>query len=122
MGQNRDHKVRGFSPEALELLVEAPWPGNVRQLQNVVEQTVALATAPIIPVTLVRSALRDKPAEALSFADSKERFERDYLVQLLQITHGNVSRAARLARRERTKFYKLLRRHQLDPQLFRSTE
>lgn len=115
---SRAVKIRSFSPEALDLLVAAPWPGNVRQLRNVVEQALALATSSVISVTLVQSALRNKSAEVLSFVEAKERFEHDYLVQLLQITQGNVSRAARLARRERTKAYKLLHRHQLDPRPF----
>ncbi len=113
--------VRGFSPEALELLLSASWPGNVRQLLNVVEQTFALSTTPIISATLVRKALRDKPGEILSFADAKRRFEQDYLLRLLQITNGNVSQAARMAKRNRTEFYKLLHRHQIDPSLFKST-
>lgn len=117
-----DVVVKGFSPEAMDLLVEAPWPGNVRQLQNVVEQTVALATTPIVPASLVQAALRNKPTEILSFSEARARFERDYLVQLLQTTRGNVSHAARLAHRDRSKFYKLLRRHQLDPELFRGSE
>jgi two-component system response regulator GlrR len=111
--------VRGFSPEALELLVSASWPGNVRQLLNVVEQTVALTTTPLISATLVRRALREKPGEILSFADAKRRFEQDYLLQLLQITSGNVSQAARMAQRNRTEFYKLLHRYQIDPSLFK---
>ncbi len=110
--------VRGFAPEAMELLVRASWPGNVRQLLNVVEQTVALTTAPIISATLVRRALREKPGELLAFADAKQRFEQDYLVQLLQITNGNVTQAARLAKRNRTEFYKLLHRHHIDLSLF----
>ncbi|MGH8473790.1 MAG: sigma 54-interacting transcriptional regulator, partial [Gammaproteobacteria bacterium] len=85
-----DEPVRGFAPEAMDLLIEAPWPGNVRQLQNIVEQTLALATTPIIPATLVQSALREQPTEILSLAQARERFERDYLVQLLQTTQGNV--------------------------------
>jgi two-component system response regulator GlrR len=113
--------VRGFSHEALELLVSASWPGNVRQLLNVVEQTFALSTTPIISTTLVRKALRDKPGDILSFADAKRRFEQDYLLQLLQITNGNVSQAARMAKRNRTEFYKLLHRHQIDPSLFKES-
>ena len=111
--------VQGFSPEAMELLVAAPWPGNVRQLYNVVEQTVALCTTPLIPATLVERALRSRPNTILSFADARQRFERDYLAQLLQITNGNVTQAARLAQRNRTEFYKLLHRHQLEPALFK---
>lgn len=112
--------VQGFSPEALELLLGAAWPGNVRQLQNVVEQTVALSTTPIIPATLVQKALRYKSSEMPSFAEARDHFEREYLAQLLQMTKGNVSNAARLAQRNRTEFYKLLRRHHIDPGLFRS--
>lgn len=103
----------------MEQLVQAPWPGNVRQLQNVVEYAVAIATTPIIPATLVKKALRDPPAGLLSFGEARTQFERDYLVQLLGATGGNVSQAARLARRGRTEFYKLLGRHDLDPTVFR---
>jgi two-component system response regulator GlrR len=89
-------------------------------LQNVVEQVVALTTAPVVPASLVRSALQETASEIMSLNDARDRFERDYLVQLLQVTQGNVSHAARLAQRERSKFYQLLRRHHLDPDLFRS--
>jgi two-component system response regulator GlrR len=112
-------KVEGFSPEAMELLVSASWPGNVRQLLNVVEQTVALSTTPIVSTTLVQKALRSEPGEILSFVDARTSFEREYLVQLLQISQGNVTQAARLAKRNRTEFYKLLRRHHLEPGLFK---
>jgi two-component system response regulator GlrR len=112
--------VNGFAPDALELMVAASWPGNVRQIYNVVEQSVALATTPIIPMTLAQQAIQNQQAEFASFEDARRRFEREYLTQLLKITEGNVTQAARLAKRNRTEFYKLLGRHQLDPKLFKS--
>jgi len=112
--------VNGFAPEAMELLVSASWPGNVRQLYNVVEQSVALATTPIIPVSLAQQAFQNQQADFASFEEARRRFEREYLTQLLKITEGNVTQAARLAKRNRTEFYKLLGRHQLDPKLFKS--
>jgi two-component system response regulator GlrR len=112
--------INGFAPEAMELLVAASWPGNVRQLYNVVEQSVALATTPIIPVSLAQQAFQNQQAEFASFEEARRRFEREYLTQLLKITDGNVTQAARLAKRNRTEFYKLLGRHQLDPKLFKS--
>ena len=111
--------VRSFAPEALELLIGAPWPGNVRQLQNVIEQSVALATGSIIPAALVQSALRAEPQGLTPLDEAKRAFERDYLIRLLRITGGNVTKAARLARRNRTEFYKLLERHQLQPAMFK---
>jgi two-component system response regulator GlrR len=112
-------KLNGFAPEALEALAIAPWPGNVRQLYNVVEQVCALATSPLIPLALVQRALRVRSNEVLSYAEAKFRFERDYLVQLLKLTDGNVSDASRLADRNRTEFYRLLQKHELVPALFR---
>jgi two-component system response regulator GlrR len=111
--------VTGFSAEAVELLVSAPWPGNIRQLRNVVEQCVVLANTPLIPATLVQAALRSKPREFLPFAQARDHFEFEYLVNLLQMTQGNVAQAARLAERNRSEFYKLLRKHELNPQAFR---
>jgi len=112
-------EVNGFAPEAMELMVAAAWPGNVRQLYNVVEQSVALATTPLIPVALAQQAIQNQQTELASFEDARRRFEREYLTQLLKITEGNVTQAARLAKRNRTEFYKLLGRHQLDPKIFK---
>jgi len=112
-------KVNGFSAEAMELLISAPWPGNIRQLQNVVEQSVALSTGPLINASLVRSALREKTSELPSFQEARDQFERDYLANLLKMTAGNVAQAARIAQRNRTDFYKLLNRHHLNAEAFR---
>ena len=112
--------INGFSAEAMEMLVKSPWPGNVREVYNVVEQAVALSTTPIITPTLVESALRGRTAELASFESARSEFEREYLAKLLKITGGNVTQAAKLAKRNRTEFYKLLQRHHLDPKLFKS--
>jgi len=115
------HKpLNGFAPDAMEALMTASWPGNVRQLYNVAEQVCALATAPLVPLSLVQRALRVPSLEALSYAEAKQRFERNYLIQLLKLTDGNVSDAARLAERNRTEFYRLLQKHRLTPSLFRA--
>ena len=85
-----------------------------------VEQICALATSPLIPLSLVQRALRVPSMEALTYAEAKQRFERNYLIQLLKLTDGSVSDAARLADRNRTEFYRLLQKHELTPALFRS--
>src|SRR5262249_62225003 len=102
-----------------ELLATADWPGNIRQLQNVVRQNVALSQTPIVPVELVQQSLGGTPGRLPSFDEARDEFTRSYLSQILQITGGNVSQAARLARRNRTDFYKLLARHQLTPEEFK---
>src|SRR6478672_8600956 len=106
----------GFSPEAMQLLVSAPWPGNVRQLLNVIEQAVALAPTEVIPESLVRQALDVADSALTPLDEARKAFERDYLVRILKITGGNVTKAARLAGRNRTEFYRLLERHSLEPE------
>lgn len=112
--------ARGFSPEAMEFLVTFHWPGNIRQLRNVVEQCLALSATSLIPLSLVQKALRDAPAGFLPLQEAKEQFERNYLARLLQSTNGNVSHAAKLAKRNRTEFYRLLNRYGMNPTLFKS--
>jgi two-component system response regulator GlrR len=113
--------VAALAPDALELMLSAAWPGNVRQLFNVVEQTVALSVTPLVPASLVQRALQQADGNLSSLDEAKRRFEHDYLVQLLKMTRGNVSQAARLAKRNRSDFYSLLARHALDPGQFKSS-
>ena len=108
-----------YAPEAVELLVTAEWPGNIRQLFNVVRQNVALSRSPVISGELVQSSLGEHAGKLASFSDARDEFTRNYLSQILQITMGNVSQAARLAKRNRTDFYKLLARHDLNPDTFK---
>lgn len=119
VSQRYKKKINGFSPDALSALMSAPWPGNIRQLQNIVEQSVVLSTTPIISVTLVQKALQDNIGSILSFEAARKQFEHEYLIKLLKATNGNVTQAAKLAQRNRTEFYKLLQRHQLTPSLFK---
>jgi len=118
-GRAQNCVARSFSPDAIEVLMTAPWPGNIRQLLNVVEQVVALCVTPVISASLIQIALRGKTGEVVPLARAQCDFERNYLVRILQMTQGNVSQAARLAHRNRTEFYKLLNRHQLEPHMFR---
>ena len=112
--------VQAFAPEALELMLAAPWPGNVRQLINVVEQVVALCASGVVPASLVQQALREEPAPLASLEEARNAFEREYLIRILRITAGNVTQAAKLAQRNRTEFYKLLERHRLEPRIFKT--
>ncbi len=114
-------RVKGFSSDAIECLVNSEWPGNVRQLHNVVEQCIALSTTPLITVTLVQRSLSEEPASCfLSLQEARSQFERNYLVRLLQMTGGNVTQAAKLAKRNRTEFYRLLNRHGMSSTLFKA--
>ncbi|MCE0489165.1 two-component system response regulator GlrR [Pantoea sp. Mb-10] len=111
--------VRSFSADAMKRLVSAAWPGNVRQLVNVIEQCVALTTSPVIGEALVEQALAGENTALPTFVEARNQFELNYLRKLLQMTKGNVTNAARLAGRNRTEFYKLLSRHELDASDFK---
>ena len=114
--------VPTLAPDAMALLVAAPWPGNVRQLVNLLEQAVALTPTTVIPASLVQNALKEDASALVPFEEARKGFERDYLVRLLKITGGNVTQAAQLAKRNRTEFYKLLQRHRLEPAMFKSAK
>jgi two-component system response regulator GlrR len=109
---------RSLSPEAMETLASAKWPGNVRQLRMVVRQVASLGAGPVITVEQVQEA-QGQATQLPSFDEARDEFTRNYLVQLLQITQGNVSQAARMAKRNRTDFYKLLTKHELKPEEFK---
>ncbi|MDX5629561.1 MULTISPECIES: two-component system response regulator GlrR [unclassified Brenneria] len=111
--------VRSFSTDAMKRLMTASWPGNVRQLVNVIEQCVALTSAPVIGEALVAQALAGENTALPTFVEARHQFELNYLRKLLQIAKGNVTQAARMAGRNRTEFYKLLGRHELDANDFK---
>ncbi|EPB7496890.1 two-component system response regulator GlrR [Klebsiella aerogenes] len=111
--------VRAFSTDAMKRLMAAKWPGNVRQLVNVIEQCVALTSSPVISDALVEQALEGENTALPTFVEARNQFELNYLRKLLQITKGNVTHAARMAGRNRTEFYKLLSRHELDANDFK---
>jgi two-component system response regulator GlrR len=109
---------RTLSPEAMEALASAKWPGNVRQLRMVVRQVAALGAGAVITPEQVQDAL-GQATQLPSFDEARDEFTKNYLVQLLRITQGNVSQAARMAKRNRTDFYKLLTKHELKPEEFK---
>lgn len=111
--------VRAFSTDAMKRLMAAKWQGNVRQLVNVIEQCVALTSSPVISDALVEQALEGENTALPTFVEARNQFELNYLRKLLQITKGNVTHAARMAGRNRTEFYKLLSRHELDANDFK---
>jgi two-component system, NtrC family, response regulator GlrR len=117
--ERNDRLPARFTPEAAELLLSVSWPGNVRQLCNIAEQCSVLTTTPLISRSLVERALRFRPQRLLGLNQARDQFEFDYLVRMLNLTQGNISLAARLAERNRSEFYNLLKKHGLDPARFR---
>ncbi len=109
---------KACAPEAIEFLAAAEWPGNVRQLRAVLREASVLAPGPVVTAELVQQAM-GATTRVPSFDEARDEFTRSYLVQLLKVTRGNVSQAARLAKRNRTDFYKLLTRYEVVPEQFK---
>jgi two-component system response regulator GlrR len=107
----------GFTADARNALVSEPWPGNVRELGERVRQAIRLAgNGAVSAEALLLSA---EAEEIPSFKDAKRAFETRYVKGLLRRCGGNISRAARLAKKDRKDFYDVIRRTGVDPAEFR---
>jgi two-component system response regulator GlrR len=111
-------RIKRFSDSAMQKLMRHGWPGNVRELENAVEAAVIMADQDIITPDMILSTQPEEP-KLKSLKVAKKDFEKNYLLQLLQLTQGNVSRAARLAGKYRADFYELLKKYNLKPADFR---
>lgn len=114
--------TKQLAPQAISRLVSYSWPGNVRQLENVMEQTAALCRGAVISDTLIANALPDQSQPIALLSDAKKEFEHDYVADLLRSTQGNMTMAAKLAGRNRSDFYKIVSRHKLDINIFKSLD
>jgi DNA-binding NtrC family response regulator len=115
-----------LSPGALQKLLAYPWPGNVRELESVIHRTVILSSTPVLQprdIELPFSYYNEIPTGE-SFQEAKARviqqFEQTYLTCLLTIHKGNITQAAKQARKERRSFQRLLRKYNLHRSTFQS--
>jgi two-component system response regulator GlrR len=107
----------GFTNDARSWLLEEPWPGNVRELSERTRQAVRLAGDGAISAEALMLATEGD--EVPSFKEAKRAFETRYVEGLLRRCNGNISRAARLAKKDRKDFYDVIRRTGVDPAQFR---
>ena len=117
---NKNKKeIKGFAPSALKKLMLYSWPGNVRELENTIECAVAMATQDVLTEDLILPARITEGDRLRSLKEAKERFERNYAIQIMEFTVGNISQAAKLAGKYRADFYSLLKKYNLNPEDFR---
>ena len=111
--------VRGFTRDALERLRDHSWPGNERELLEQIRSALRLARGDELgPEDLMLGP--EATEEIASFRDAKRTFEREYVTRVLRMCSGNISRAARIAKKDRKDFYDVMRRNSINPQEFRS--
>jgi len=113
--------VMRFAPDALQHLINAPWPGNIRQLINVIDLCATLCKNEVIPLGIAQMALQDRPEQMLTFEQAKHEFERNYLISIMRITDGNITNAAAISHLTRTYIYKLLEEHAINLDDFRES-
>ncbi|CAH9049752.1 Transcriptional regulatory protein QseF [Pseudoalteromonas holothuriae] len=103
-----------ISPQAMTCLLNYQWPGNVRQLQNIIEHAVAFSSSKLITADTIQGAIPDLGQVSFQgLNDAKKQFEYDYIKKVLSLCQGNVAEAAKLAQRNRSDFYKLIKKHQI---------
>ncbi|MGH7827057.1 MAG: sigma-54-dependent transcriptional regulator [Candidatus Binatia bacterium] len=135
--QQMKKDVRGITPEVLKMMMLHDWPGNVRELENAIEYAVAMTQKDLITENCVLQA-KSAGAEATKglshqkylngdealkpLKDARDAFEKDYLVQVLSITEGNVTQAAKLAGKYRADLYDLLKKHDLSVESFKKSK
>ena len=119
---NKELKVniQGISSSALKKMMRYRWPGNVRELQNKIKQAMIVTRRKEISAEDLLLQLPSESEGPLSFRDAKKKFEREYLVQLLKMTAGNITEASKIARKDRKDFYDVMKKHGIHPEEFRT--
>jgi len=114
-------KVKGLSPQAMQKLMIHDWPGNVRELENTIEFAMAMTRHDVITEDLILQTKGLFPEPIKSLKEAKDAFEKGYLVNILSLAKGNVSKASEMAGKYRADFYALLKKHDLKPEAFKKT-
>ncbi len=112
-------EIVGFTPAALQRMILYDWPGNVRELQNKVEHAVIMANKNVIATEDIFTGANTLKNTFNSYKDAKERFEREYIENLLKVSKGNVSTASKMARRYRADIYKLIKKYNINPENYK---
>ncbi len=111
--------VKRLTPAAMQKLMLYDWPGNVRELKNTIEYAVAMTQEEAITEDLILPAKGILQEPLIHLKEARENFERGYIIRLLELTKGNVSKASNLAGKYRADFYNLLKKYNLRPENFK---
>ena len=113
-------EVKNVTPGAMQKLMLYDWPGNVRELENTIEFAMAMTQRDVITEELILPSRGGPASEKLKpLSEAKADFERGYISNILELTKGNISRAAELAGRYRADFYNILKKHKIRPEDFK---
>ncbi len=114
--------VEGFSPAAIQKMMTYQWPGNIRELKNKVKQAMVLTRNNVITAEDLFFHVPVSSNKFQSFKEAKREFEKEYISQVLRICQGNISQAARLARKDRKDFYDVMKKYGIQPEIFRKQQ
>lgn len=117
--ESNSKNIRGFTPAAIQKMLQHDWPGNVRELENTIEAAVAVSGSDVISEDLILQTRNIGVNPFIPLKKAKEDFEKNYLLQLIEITGGNMSKAADLSGKYRADLYELFKKHDLKPSDFR---
>ncbi|GAN34022.1 MAG: sigma-54-dependent Fis family transcriptional regulator [Candidatus Brocadia sp. AMX2] len=112
--------IIGFTPAAIQRMILYDWPGNVRELQNKIEHAIITTNKNIIATEDIFTSANILKNTFNSYKDAKERFEREYIENLLKISKGNISTASKMAKRYRADIYKLIKKYNLNPENYKN--
>ncbi len=119
-----DEKQISISPQAMQKLMFYDWPGNVREMEHTIERAVMFCESSTLQPDHISlpSSISPQPEESFQQTKAKviAQFERDYIQNLLVSHHGNISKAAAAARKNRRAFWELIRKHKMSPRSFKT--
>ena len=119
LSEQMNKKVKGLTPQAMQKLMLHDWPGNVRELKNAIEYAVAMTPQDVITEEFFFQSKGTPDQGFKTLKEARESFEKSYVIHLLEMTKGNVSRAAEMAGKYRADFYNLMKKYDLDPKEFK---
>ncbi len=117
-----------INEDAMQALAAYSWPGNIRELQNVIERVVSLTTSRTISLNDLPEHVRENTGESdllnlsnLTLKEARrrwmEKFEKKYLIDLLKLSRGNISQVARRAGVNRMTVYRMLKQYNINMRL-----
>jgi two-component system, NtrC family, response regulator GlrR len=113
-----------LSNSAMQMLLEYEWPGNIRELENVIQQAFLFSESNVIQSTDFDFLSKSKGKNPTSFSEAKrlaiESFEKEYLKSMLLLFNGNISAAAREAKKDRRDFGRLVQKYNLEPENYKA--